>query len=132
MLDDIIKKVLQEATSDSSSNRGFVAPLQLGLRKFDKSALGPFTDDLSDYDSPLLAYDSYDGKMDTPKKKIKKIEKKAEKVTNYLKSHPFATFSDEDGNNINPTPGRNKKIVPIKEELEEDLGVWFGTKKKTG
>ena len=35
--------------------------------------LGPFTIPVSDYDSPELEYDSYDGKMDTPKKKIKSI-----------------------------------------------------------
>jgi hypothetical protein len=130
MLDDIIKKILREATSDSVSDRGYVAPLQLGLRKFNKSALGPFTDEVSDYDSPFLDYDSYDGSMQTPKKQIKKIEKTAEKVTNYLKKHPYATFSDDDGNNINDKPGKNLKFVPIKEDVNEDLAVWFGTKKK--
>ncbi|NBU82883.1 MAG: hypothetical protein EBS55_14685, partial [Flavobacteriaceae bacterium] len=32
--------------------------------------------------------------------------------------------------NINQTPGKNLKTVPIKEDINEDLGVWFGTKKK--
>ena len=70
--------------------------------------------------------------MDIKPKQRKKIERQAEKATNYIKKHPNSTFSDEDGNNLNPTPGKGKKIVPIKEsnELEEDLAVWFGKKKK--
>jgi hypothetical protein len=55
-----------------------------------------------------------------------------------LEKHPELTNTDEDGGIINQTPGRNKKIVPIVTEwveitedtIVEDLGVWFGTKKK--
>jgi hypothetical protein len=139
MLNQLIKKILQEATSDSSGGRGsYVTPLQPGLRKFNKSQLSPFEIPVSNYDSPLLSYDSYDGKMDTPKKQIKSIENKAKKTTNYIKNHPNSTSSDEDGNIINQTPGKKLTIVPIKEWVEitedtvlEDLGVWFGTKKKS-
>ena len=75
------KKHISEATSDSSVTRGgYIAPLQPGLRPFKKDALAPFTDELSDYDSPLLQYDSYDGKMDERRSQIKKIEKQAEKA----------------------------------------------------
>ena len=119
-LNQIIKKVLSEATSDSGGSRGsYVAPLQIGVRKFKDSQNGPFTIPVSKYDSPMLEFDSYDGSMDTPKKQIKKIESKAKKVTNYIKKHPNSTFSDDDGNNINPTPGKNKKIVPIKNKITE-------------
>jgi hypothetical protein len=124
---EIIKKVLKESTSTSSGARGsYIAPLTLGLRKFKDSGNQPFTIPVSNYDSPLLGYDSYDGSMETPKKQIKKIEKKAEKVTKFIKNHPNSTNSDEDGNVINQYPGKGKTFVPIK----EDLAVWFGTKKK--
>jgi hypothetical protein len=107
---------INEATSDSSGGRGsYVAPLQLGVRKFKKSQMGPFTTPVSKYDSPELEYDSYDGSMDETKKQIKKIESKAKKITNYIKKHPESTNSDEDGNGINPTPGKNKKTIPLKE-----------------
>ena len=115
---EIIKKILKEATSDSTGARGsYILPLQPGLRPFKKNTLAPFTDEVSDYDSPLLQYDSMDGKMDENGKQIKKIEKKADKITDFLKKHPMATFSDDDGNVVNPTPGKGKKlgIVPIKE-----------------
>lgn len=127
---DFIKKILREATSDSSGSRGsFVVPLRPGLRKFDKSQLTPFEIPVSKYDSPLLAFDSYDGKMDTQKKQIKKIEKKAEKSSKYAKNH--SVLNDDDGDNINPFPGRIGEWVEITDDiLSEDLAVWFGKKKK--
>jgi hypothetical protein len=134
IIEDLIKKILKEATSDGGGRGSYILPMQPGIRFFKKDVLAPFTDEVSHYDSPLLQYDSYDGKMDETKKQVKKIEKKAEKITNYIKKHPLSTFSDDDGNNINANPGKNKKlgIVPIKESdsLYEDLAVWFGKKKK--
>lgn len=127
-------------TSDSGQSRGsYIGPLQMGIRKFKDSQNGPFTKPVSKYDSPELEYDSYDGKLDTPKNKRKKLEKQAIKVTNYIKNHPMSTFSDEEGNVINQYPNGKKKkgIVPLNEWVEvnddllnEDLAVWFGTKKK--
>jgi hypothetical protein len=110
-----IKIQINEATSDGGGRGSYIAPMQMGIRKFKKSQMGPFTIDVSKYDSPELEYDSYDGSMDETKKQIKKIEGKAKKITNYMKKHPESTNSDEDGNNINQTPGKDKKIVPIKE-----------------
>jgi hypothetical protein len=112
-LNQLIKKVLSEATSDGGGRGSYVAPMQLGVRKFNNSQNGPFTIPVSNYDSPMLEFDSYDGSMSVTKKQIKKIESKAKKITNYIKKHPESTFSDDDGNNINATPGKNKKIVPI-------------------
>jgi hypothetical protein len=107
---------IKESTSTSTGGRGsYIAPLVPGIRIFKKSEMAPFSIPVSNYDSPELEYDSYDGSMDETKKQIKKIEGKAKKITNYLKKHPEATFSDDDGNPINPTPGKNKKIVPISE-----------------
>jgi hypothetical protein len=111
-----IKKIhINEATGDSGARGSYVGPLQLGIRVFKKSQMGPFTQPVSKYDSPQLEFDSYDGSMDETKKQINKIESKAKKITNYIKKHPDSTSGDEDGNNINQTPGKNKKIVPIKE-----------------
>jgi hypothetical protein len=131
---------INEVTSDSNGGKGaYIPPIQPGLRPFKKSSLAPFTDEISHYDSPLLQYDSYDGKMDERIDQIKKIEKQAKKITDYIKHHPYSTFSDDDGNIVNQYPkGKNKLgIVPIKEWVEitddiisEDLAVWFGTKKK--
>jgi len=118
------KKHISEATSDSSVNKGgYIPPLQPGIRPFNKNSLAPFTDNVSDYDSPLLQYDSYDGKMDLRKNQIKKIEQQAKKITNYIKKHPESTNSDEDGNNINQYPkGKNKKgIVPINENYNKKI-----------
>ena len=133
-----MNKNLNEATSTSGDARGsYIGPLQPGIRYFKKNVMGPFTDPVSKYKSPDLEYDSYDGNMERTKKQIGKEEKIAKKIYNYIKNHPEATSSDEDGNPINQFPDKNKKIVPIKEwveldkiNLNEDLAVWFGTKKK--
>jgi len=137
MLSKIIKKVLREASGDSTGAGAYITALQPGLRKFNKSQLQPFSQPVSEYDSPLLQYDSYDGEMNMRLDQIKKIEKQAEKITDKMKKKPYLTSSDEDGNNINQTPGKGLNIVPIKEWVEineetvsEDLAVWFGTKKK--
>jgi hypothetical protein len=115
------KKIqIKEATGDSTGSRGsYIMPMQLGIRKFKKSQMGPFTEPVSKYDSPELEFDSYDGSMDETKKQIKRIEGKAKKVTNYITKHPNSTNSDEDGNNINQTPGGKNKIVPIVTEWIE-------------
>ena len=135
-----MKKPLNEATSDSSGSRGsYIMPLQPGVRYFKDSAMGPFTEPASKYKSPDLEYDSYDGKMGRTKKQIKKEESIADKIYDKIKKNPNLTFSDDDGNVINATPGGKKKIVPIitkewveldKIPLNEDLVVWFGKKKK--
>jgi len=150
-LNKIINKVIKEATGDSTSTKGtYILPLQIGLRPWKKSSLDPFNDKVSNFDSALLNYDSYDGSMDENKKTIKKIESKAKKITNFIKKHPYSTFSDDDGNEINPymKDGFNatmkEKMDPYTEKvpfnewfevanngvLNEDLAVWFGKKKK--
>ena len=115
------KKIqIKEATGDSTGSRGsYITPLQMGVRIFKKSQMGPFTIAVSKYDSAMLEYDSYDGSMDETKSQIKKIEGKSKKISNYMKKHPDTTFSDDDGNNINQTPGGKKKIVPIVTEWIE-------------
>jgi hypothetical protein len=114
MIEKTIRKILNEV---GISRGSYVGPLQIGVRKFKDSQNGPFTKPVSKYDSPELEYDSYDGKLDTPKNKRKKIESQARKVTNYIKKHPSATSGDEDGNVINQFPNGKKKkgIVPIEE-----------------
>ena len=127
MLNQLIKKVLLEATSDSSGGRGsYVSPMQPGIREFSKESLQPFTTPVSKYIDAELGYDSYDGKISTPKKKIKKMENRAKKNSNYIKNHPTTTSGDDDGNNINQTPGGKKSIVPI-----TTLKEWIEIKKDT-
>ena len=129
---------LNEATDTGGSRGSYNGPLQPGVKIFKKIDMEPFTVPVSKYNDAMLEYDSYDGSMDVPKKQIKNIENKAKKISKYLEKHPELTNSDEDGNNLNQTPGKNETIVPIVREwveitedtIVEDLGVWFGTKKK--
>ena len=150
-LNKIISKVIKEATSDATGSRGsYVPPMQPGLRPWKKSSLGPFDKAVSDFKSPLVQYDSYDHKFDLRRKQIIELEKLASKIQDYMKSNPYATFSDQDGNPVNQfmydgkTPDHNEKLSPFIEKvpfnewvevsdkgvLNEDLAVWFGKKKK--
>ena len=161
-IDKIISKLIREATADGTISRGgYIPPIQPGLRPWNKEDLGAYTDPVSDFKSPLVQYDSYDHKMGLKKKDIQKLEKTASKIQNYMKNHPNATNSDEDGNVVNQfmydgkNPKKNvimrpftekvpfnewtevsdnlinKKPIKItKKRINEDLAVWFGTKKK--
>jgi hypothetical protein len=133
-LNNIIKKVVKEANSNRYAG-SYNGPLSMGEIDWGKQELGPFDTKVSNFFNAELEYDSYDGTLDTGKKNIKKMESKARKISKYNKTHK--TFSDEDGGIINQTHGKNLKFVPIKEwvdldkiNLNEDLAVWFGTKKK--
>ena len=123
-IDKIINKLVKEATSDRGGGRGsYVPPIQPGLRPWKKEDLGAFSEPVSDFKSPLVQYDSYDHKMDLRIKDIKKLEKTASKIQNYIKTHPFATNSDEDGNVINQfmhdgrTAKHSETMRPFTEKL---------------
>lgn len=119
----ISKRKLLEATSTGDIGN-YRNPLITGIRYWEKTELDPFVEKVSKFDNPQLAFDSYDGKLDVPKKTAKKMERKSERIAQYLKKHP--TQNDEDGDNINGGNGPKQKMKTLK----EDLGVWFGTKKK--
>jgi hypothetical protein len=77
-------------------------------------------------------YDSYDGTIEYNKEEISKLEKtkKMSKITKKMFSQ-----NDEDGNpfnGYNPKGNTNLGTPKVETEpvLKEDLGVWFGTKKK--
>jgi hypothetical protein len=115
------KKQIKEATGTGGSG-SFRVPMSPGVRLFNKEQLQPFIVPTSKYDSAELAFDSYDGKMSTPKNKIAKIEKESRKISKYVKKHP--EDNDEEGGVLNQTPGGKKKIVPIVTE-------WFEITKDT-
>ncbi len=120
----IIKKVIKEATGDSSGGRGsYAPPMQPGLRYWKDQSLGPFTDAVSEFKSPLVQYDSYDKKFDLRKDQIIKLEKNAAKIQDFIKHHPYSTFSDDDGNPVNPymkdgfNPNVREKLSPFTEKV---------------
>lgn len=119
-----MKKQIQEHTYTSRSSGEYNLPLSLGMRIFKKKQLAPFTEKTNHYYSALLDYDSRDGGIDIDSHTAKSIEDKAYKISKWNEEHP--TESDEDGNNLNGGNGPEQLTEP----LNEDLGVWFGTKKK--
>jgi hypothetical protein len=180
MLRDLIKQILREATSDSSGARGsYVLPLQPKFRKFNKSQLGPFTEEVSEFDNVEKYWDSLDGNMDkkdyVKKKKSNTLSETDIKriVNSVLESNssvsageyngpielgmkkwskselgPFYEFVDTEYNHkkVKSTTKNNiEREVGMWEKgkdgtydidthpvhtINEDLSVWFGTKKK--
>ena len=134
-INNLIKKIIQEANSDRYAGY-YNGPLSMGEVEWDNNSLAPFTKEVSNYSNAELQYDSYDGSLDSHKKDRKKLESKSKRISNYNKKHH--QNNDEDGGIINQTPGKGKKIVPVNEwveldsiNLNEDLAVWFGKKKKS-
>lgn len=150
-LNQIIREVIIEATGDSSGGRGsYAPPVQPGLRPFNKEMLQPFIQPVSDYKSPLVQYDSYDRTWDLRSDQIRELERTAAKIQDFIKHNPYSTFSDKEGYIDNrffeksEKPSFKEKMQPYSEKvpfnewvevsnngiLNEDLAVWFGTKKK--
>jgi len=101
-LNQIIKRVIREATGDSSGSRGsYIPPIQPGLRPWSGESLQPFVQSVSDYKNPLVQYDSYDKTWDLRRDQIRQYERTAAKIQDYVKHHPYSTFSDDDGNIVN-------------------------------
>ena len=129
MLRDIIKKVLNEATSEIGTRGSYILPMQPGFRIFDKTQLGPFTEKVSEFQNAELYADSLDGNMDESEYEIRKMEDVAKKIAIYKKNHPIQ--NDDDGDIINPFPTNLEEWIEVTDDLvNEDLAVWFGTKKK--
>jgi hypothetical protein len=117
-LDRIISKIIKEATGDSTGGRGsYVPPIQPGLRPWSGESLHPFTQSVSDYKSPLVQYDSYDKTWDLRRNQIRELERTAAKIQDYIKHHPYSTFSDDDGNIVNKNM-EDGKLPSFKEKME--------------
>jgi len=113
-----IRKVIKEMDTTSSSGT-YNVPFSPGLKLWNKNVLLPYTEPLDGYDNAQLYVDALDGNIST--KDAKQIEAKSLKLSKYYKNHP--TDNDDDGDILNDAPGKPQKV-------NEDLGVWFGTKKK--
>jgi len=106
---------ISEATSTGTGTGKYQSPLQPGTRMFDKTNLEPYTIPVSKYNDALLAYDSYDGKMDEPKKVIKKVESDAKKISADFKKHPVQ--NDEDGGILNNNYNVMEDINSLKKKI---------------
>jgi hypothetical protein len=133
---NIKRKNLKEATGSGSSGH-FKVPIVLAPEDWQENQLAPFNVPVYNYMNAELAYEEADGDFkETPEQRAK-IEKRTEKLSKldqYLKQF-YTGQNDEDGSNIADVESPEKVIDdatgPLKESfLNEDLAVWFGTKKK--
>jgi hypothetical protein len=125
---ELKKKHIKEATGSGSSGH-FKVPIVLAPEAWEENQLAPFNIPVYQYTNAELAYEEADGDFkETPEKRaqIEKRTKKLSKIDDYLKQF-YTGQNDEEGSAINPTSNG----LPLKESfMNEDLAVWFGTKKK--
>ena len=137
---EILKKLTQyeeylnEASTTSTVHGTYNAPIRPGIRKWFKENLTPFIEPVSDYVDAEINYDSLDGDIKKSKKEISKREKLAKNIRDkdYKQDsrdegddeYAYAPFKMHKPNNQVDSVNESKK------ETNEDLGVWFGTKKK--
>ena len=126
------KDSINEATDTAGASGSYRVPIRPGTRMWEKDSLEPFTIKVSKYNDSDLAYDSYDGKLDVSKKKASKMEKKSKSLA--IKDKKRKENQDDDGLGAGRGDGDGDVSESlsniIKKVINEDLGVWFGTKKK--
>ena len=125
---DIIRKIIKEV-SGAGFTGAYSGPLVLGPQIWKDNQVGPFTEPVYKYTNAQLAYQEADGDFTESPEKREKIEKRTKSISkqNMDKKKTYRGQNDEEGSTINPTMSGK----PLKEELlQEDLAVWFGTKKK--
>lgn len=131
-----MKRKLFEATTSANAGK-FKVPIVLAPQPWTEKELGPFVDSVYNYDNAELAYEEADGDFKQSPEQREKIENKTDKISQidrYLKQF-YTGQNDEDGSVItqleNPEDIINAVQGPLDENfLNEDLAVWFGTKKK--
>ena len=122
---------INEATTEL--NRGtYKPPLRPGIRKWYKKDVQPFIEITSTHRHAETYHDSLDGDVSITKKEVKKREKVADHIAHKDYKQDAPVEGDDEyapapfkylNYQKNPKKKSNKKI-------NEDLGVWFGTKKK--
>jgi hypothetical protein len=120
------KSNINEITGTFGSG-SYRAPLKPGFRLWDGETLKPFTEKLNGYENAEIYVDSLDGNITT--KDVEKKERESKRLAQYDKKHPIQ--NDDDGDNLNNDNTKPELIKRLfKSNVNEDLGVWFGTKKK--
>ena len=119
----IIRKIIKEVSGANISG-AYSGPIVLGPQQWNSKQVGPFTEPVYKYTNAQLAYQEADGDFIGSSEKREKIEQRTKKLskTNMEKKKTYKGQNDEEGSAINPTMSGGP--------LKEDLGVWFGTKKK--
>lgn len=120
---NLIRKVIKEV-SGAGLTGSYSGPLVMGPQIWKDDQLGAFTEPVYKYTNAQLAYQEADGDFLESSEKREKIEKRTKLISriNMENKKSYKGQNDEEGSAINPTMSG--------EPLKEDLGVWFGTKKK--
>jgi hypothetical protein len=112
------RELINEVTSTYSDGR-FYSKLTFAPMKWEKKNLSPFEIPVQEYSNAELAHDEMDGELSVSKERAQSIEKKTEQLSNKMKElREQESLTKKDIENL------------VREIINEDLRVWFGTKKK--
>lgn len=129
IVENLIGSKISESTTTSTVGGTYKPPLRPGLRKWFKKDLMPFIEVTSDYRDAELNYDMLDGHT----KKTKKEIQKKERIANHIAHKDYKQDAPAEGDDEYAPAGFKylSNIEDINEsKVNEDLAVWFGTKKK--
>jgi len=115
MINDIIKKVLEEATGTKGSRGSYNPPLRPGLRKWFKNTLDPFNQELSEYKNAENHFDSLDGQISKNNKNVSSKEKKSKIIRN--KDWKNESNDEGDGEFKNP---KKKNLLMKKARIKKN------------
>jgi len=118
-----MKKNFIVKESVSAGNAGsYIPSIVLTPQIWTKKQLGPFVDAVSEFINPELSYEEADDDFKQSSEKTKEIENKTKKLAK----------RNMDMKNYYIDNGKMADNVKMKKEImmNEDLAVWFGTKKK--
>jgi len=127
---DITQKI-NEATTELNGG-SYKPPLKPGIRKWYKKDVQPFIEKTSSYTNAETYHDSLDGDVSVAKKEVKKSEKVANQITHkdYKQDDSVKGGDEYSPVKFKYLNNEKKPKNKSKKKINEDLGVWFGTKKK--
>jgi len=119
MINKLIKKVLNEATSTKGSRGSYNPPFRPGFRKFFDNSMGPFDVELSEYVNAENHYDSLDGKKSKNNKNVHSKEKKSKTIRN----KDWNIEKKEEGDGEFKKPKKKEKLVSKPKKIKEWVEV---------
>lgn len=121
------KQLLNEITASSKAG-GYNTKIVMVPQDWEKNQLKPFGIPVSPHKDPEVAYDAMDGEITTDNAEMRDSEIDIMSKIITRRRQEDDVQNDDSGGNITEQVWPNTFI--IEKNLNEDLRVWFGTKKK--
>lgn len=126
----ITKKELLKEIMGTGNIGKIYGKLMMAPQEWDKSQLKPFGIPVLPHKDPEVAYDDMDGELSVDDEKSNELDHRMELLSKIIsqKKKEQDIQNDDSGGNITEQLWPNNFI--LKKNINEDLRVWFGDKKK--